>query len=142
MMIAINLPHVCLIFPSLDALFKELCARRLLSAGENEYITAYIFCQHFLKFFSIFFHFFSAIFFRFPLRPKDAPARAGGRLRRWRLRPGQPGTPVTGLRPRRAPPAPGVGAAPLWSRGPWPVPACGHRGLPSGATAAAGGFAP
>ena len=36
-------------------LFKEHCARRLLSAGENEYITAYIFCQHFLNFFSIFF---------------------------------------------------------------------------------------
>ena len=77
MMIAINLPHVCLIFPSLDALFKELCARRLLSAVENEYITAYIFCQHFLKFFFIFFRFFSRYFFRFPLRPKDAPARPG-----------------------------------------------------------------
>ena len=62
MMIAINLPHVCLIFPSLDALFKELCARRLLSAGENEYITAYIFCQHFLNFFSIFFRFFFHFF--------------------------------------------------------------------------------
>ena len=61
-MIAINLPHVCLIFPSLDALFKELCARRLLSAGENEYITAHIFCQHFLKFFLFFFRFFFDFF--------------------------------------------------------------------------------
>ncbi len=86
MMIAINLPHVCLIFPSLDALFKELCARRLLSAGENEYITAYIFCQHFLKFFFIFFDFFSAIFFRFPLRPKDGP----GSLRKGSGRGGLP----------------------------------------------------
>ena len=72
MMIAINLPHVCLIFPSLDALFKELCARRLLSAGENEYITAYIFCQHFLNFFSIFFHFFSG-----PLAGMGCRSRAG-----------------------------------------------------------------
>ena len=72
-MIAINLPHVCLIFPSLDALFKELCARRLLSAGENEYITAYIFCQHFLKFFFIFFRFFSAIFFSLPPCGRRAP---------------------------------------------------------------------
>ena len=141
-MIAINLPHVCLIFPSLDALFKELCARRLLSAGENEYITAYIFCQHFLKFFFIFFSFFSRYFFSLPPAQQDAPARAGDRLRRGRLGPGQPGEPAEGQRPRPAPPAPGVGAAPLWSRGPWPVPACGHRGLPSGATAAAGGFAP
>ena len=52
-------------------LFKELCARRLLSAGENEYITAYIFCQHFLKFFFIFFSFFFPLFFSPP------PAAAG-----------------------------------------------------------------
>ena len=142
MMIAINLPHVCLIFPSLDALFKELCARRLLSAGENEYITAYIFCQHFLKFFFIFFRFFSPLFFSLPPAAEGRPCPGRLLLRRGRLRPGQPGTPVTGLRPRRAPPAPGAGAAPLWSRGLRPVPACGHRGLPSGATAAAGGFAP
>jgi len=138
MMIAINLPHVCLIFPSLDALFKELCARRLLSAGENEYITAYIFCQHFLKFFFIFFDFFP-LFFSLPPSAEGRPCPG---LRRGRLRPGQPGAPVTRQRPRPAPPASGAGAAPLWSRGPWPVPACGHRGLPSGATAAAGGFAP
>ena len=89
-MIAINLPHVCLIFPSLDALFKELCARRLLSAGENEYITAYIFCQHFLKFFFDFFRFFSPFFFaspcsrrtplphRGPTAKGEAQARAAG----------------------------------------------------------------
>ena len=86
-MIAINLPHVCLIFPSLDALFKELCARRLLSAGENEYITAYIFCQHFLKFFFIFFRFFPAIFFaspcgrRTPLPGREPPAQREAQAR-------------------------------------------------------------
>ena len=53
-------------------LFKELCARRLLSAGENEYITAHIFCQHFLNFFSIFFHFFSS-----PLAGTGCRLRAG-----------------------------------------------------------------
>ena len=133
MMIAINLPHVCLIFPSLDALFKELCARRLLSAGENEYITAYIFCQHFLNFFSIFFHFFSS-----PPAGTGCRSRAGAsHCPEAACGPDGRGPPAEGQRPRRAPPAPGVGAAPLWSRGPWPVPAGGHRGLPSGATAAA-----
>ena len=62
-------------------LFKELCARRLLSAGENEYITAHIFCQHFLNFFSIFFLFFSSIF--------SLPPAAAGRPRTGRGPPAQ-----------------------------------------------------
>ena len=68
-------------------LFKELCARRLLSAGENEYITAYIFCQHFLKFFFIFFRFFPAIFFaspcgrRTPLPGREPPAQREAQAR-------------------------------------------------------------
>ena len=45
--------------PSLLLTFKELCARRLLSAGENEYSTGYILCQQKIYFFSIFFDFFS-----------------------------------------------------------------------------------
>ena len=49
--------------PSLLLMFKELCARRLLSAGENEYSTGYILCQQKFYFFSKIFHFFS-IFFR------------------------------------------------------------------------------
>ena len=93
-MIAINLPHVCLIFPSLDALFKELCARRLLSAGENEYITAHIFCQHFLNFFFDFFSFFPAVFFASPCGRRTPPHGPGtacagggsGRGSRWSLR--------------------------------------------------------
>ena len=141
MMIAINLPHVCLIFPSLDALFKELCARRLLSAGENEYITAYIFCQHFLKFFFIFFCFFSAIFFASPCGQRTPP-HGPGPSAQGEARAGAAGDSRDATTAKAGSPAPGVGAAPLWSRGPWPVPACGHRGLPSGATAAAGGFAP
>ncbi|QSI01575.1 hypothetical protein DYE50_03135 [Treponema ruminis] len=48
-----------------DMPFKELSARRLLSAGENEYITHYFFCQHFFEFFfHFFFCFFSSIFHR------------------------------------------------------------------------------
>jgi len=46
--------------PSLLLMFKELCARRLLSAGENEYSTGYILCQQKIYFFSKIF-----IFFRF-----------------------------------------------------------------------------
>ncbi|QSI02887.1 hypothetical protein DYE50_09955 [Treponema ruminis] len=41
-----------------DMPFKELSARRLLSAGENEYITHYFFCQHFFEFFFTFFIYF------------------------------------------------------------------------------------
>ena len=114
-------PRICLSFPSLICLFKELCARRLLSAGENEYITAYILCQHFLKFFFIFF-----VFFPLALLAPQSPPLRGCQCRR----------------PGRTGPEPGRHAAPLWSRGLRPVPARGHRGLPSGATAAAGGFAP
>ena len=48
--------------PSLLLMFKELCARRLLSAGENEYSTGYILCQQKFYFFSKIFHFFSVFF--------------------------------------------------------------------------------
>ena len=44
--------------PSLLLMFKELCARRLLSAGENKYSTGYILCQQKIYFFSKIFHFF------------------------------------------------------------------------------------
>ena len=48
--------------PSLLLMFKELCARRLLSAGENEYSTGYILCQQKIYFFSKIFHFFPFFF--------------------------------------------------------------------------------
>ena len=48
--------------PSLLLMFKELCARRLLSAGENEYSTGYILCQQKFYFFSKIFHFFPFFF--------------------------------------------------------------------------------
>ena len=56
--------------PSLLLMFKELCARRLLSAGENEYITHYFFCQHFFEFFFTFFSVFLFIFFAGKTRHK------------------------------------------------------------------------
>jgi len=123
-------------------LFKELCARRLLSAGENEYITAHIFCQHFLNFFSIFFSIFFSFFLISPTERKNAvPGQEPHTvLKRPAARTAGGARDQTAA--RAGSPAPGVGAAPLWSRGPRPVPACGHRGLPSGATAAARGFAP
>ena len=131
-------PRICLSFPSLICLFKELCVRRLLSAGENEYITAHIFCQHFLNFFSIFFSFF----FRVLSPARDAVPGQGTHTVLKRPAARTAGGARDHTTAKAGSPAPGEGAAPLWSRGPWPVPACGHRGLPSGATAAARGFAP
>ena len=80
--------------PSLLLMFKELCARRLLSAGENEYSTGYILCQQKFYFFSKIFHFFSIFFpgrenrgIRAGILPDDRGKAPGGGNALWLDRP-------------------------------------------------------
>jgi len=78
-------------------------ARRLLSAGENEYSTGYILCQQKIYFFSKIFHFFSFFFFR------------GGRTGEFggRILPDDRGKAPGGGMPRAGPARPmGSGARP------------------------------
>ena len=69
----------CLFFPSLFCLVQRTCPP-LFAAGEDEYITHIIFCQHFFLFFSKIFHFFFRFFFRGFFPHFQAHSLGGGRL--------------------------------------------------------------
>ncbi len=116
--------------PSLLLMFKELCARRLLSAGENEYSTGYILCQQKIYFFSKIFHFFSIFF------PGGKTGKSGPEFCR------MTGGEHLGECPQAGPARPmGSGAPPLsrgvGAAGPPAGSGADGRGLPSNGRAAA-----